>query len=91
MKKKEGMRQKTVMSELLKERLSEGKRMTAGFIFKAVRVRIGQTILEIQKEKAQQKQQDDMKKGSEAFAKYLKRMEKAKAIINKKNGCAYLE
>ena len=78
------MRKKSVVSASLKERLAEGKRMTAGFIFKAGCLRIGQTILDIQEERAEQKQKDDAKKGTELFAKYLKRMGKAKSIIEKK-------
>ena len=78
------MKKKQVVSENLKETLKEGKRITAGFIFKNGCSRLGKTVLEVQEERAAKKQVEEYNKGNKAYDTYEKRVAKAKTIIEKK-------
>ena len=67
-------------SKLLKEKIQESKRITAGHLFKAGSYRIGKTIPDIQKENAAKKQQEHNDKFKKVTNAYLKDTESANDV-----------
>ena len=84
MQKKEEMKQKQIVSKALKESVQEGKRITAGLVFKSNTCRLGRDLLEIQEDKLKQKKSNEIEAAIRAHNTYLKRMGKASDIKKRK-------
>ena len=84
MKKKAEMKQKQLESEDIKEVIKQGKRISAGLAFKCNTVRLGKTILDIQKEKLRDKEQKVHNTAVKEYNTYMKRKVKVDLLRLKK-------
>ena len=81
MERKERLTEKEKNSETLKNRIGEGKRITAGTLFKADACRLGKTVLELQLECLQAKQKEERDKRTKRWNIYWNLKEAADDVL----------